>query len=101
MFQVGIDCLVQYMFNTPDSDVVRFLRILTFLDMADVAAIEAEMAEEGYVPNSAQRRLAEEVRAPYRTVLNCTALHLYCIVLHCFALHWTVLYSTVLCCTVL
>lgn len=54
---------MQYMFNTPDCDVVRFLRLLTFLDMAEVAAIEAALGREDYVPNTAQRRLAEEVRS--------------------------------------
>ncbi|CAA2966033.1 tyrosine--tRNA ligase, chloroplastic mitochondrial [Olea europaea subsp. europaea] len=51
----------QYLFSVPDSDVVRFLKILTFLSMAEIAQIEKEMQGPGYVPNNAQRRLAEEV----------------------------------------
>ncbi|CAM8983807.1 unnamed protein product [Rhodiola kirilowii] len=51
----------QYFFSVPDADVVRFLKILTFLDLEAVEEIAKEMKSPGYVPNSAQRRLAEEV----------------------------------------
>uniref|UniRef100_A0A7N0ZYX1 Tyrosine--tRNA ligase n=1 Tax=Kalanchoe fedtschenkoi TaxID=63787 RepID=A0A7N0ZYX1_KALFE len=51
----------QYFFSVPDADVVRFLKILTFLDLEVVEEIAREMRSPGYVPNSAQRRLAEEV----------------------------------------
>lgn len=47
----------QYLFSVPDADVVRMLRMLTFLDLAEIREIEAGM----HVPNSAQKRLAEEV----------------------------------------
>ncbi|KAJ4981274.1 hypothetical protein NE237_032111 [Protea cynaroides] len=51
----------QYFFSVPDVDVVRFLKILTFLSMKDIRELEEEMNKPGYVPNLAQRRLAEEV----------------------------------------
>jgi tyrosyl-tRNA synthetase len=51
----------QYLFKTTDADVIRFLRMLTFLPLEEVAAIEASMSVDGYQPNTAQRRLAEEV----------------------------------------
>ncbi|XP_056699460.1 LOW QUALITY PROTEIN: tyrosine--tRNA ligase, chloroplastic/mitochondrial-like [Spinacia oleracea] len=51
----------QYFFTVPDSDVVRFLRILTFLEIEEIEEIERDMKRPGYVPNSAQRRLAEEL----------------------------------------
>ncbi|KAL4369879.1 hypothetical protein AHAS_Ahas06G0009900 [Arachis hypogaea] len=51
----------QYFFTVPDADVIRFLKILTFLDIEEIAALEGEMKKPGYVPNTAQRRLAEEV----------------------------------------
>lgn len=51
----------QYFFSVPDVDVVRFLRILTFLSMEEIGNLEEEMKRPGYVPNSVQRRLAEEV----------------------------------------
>lgn len=82
------------MFATPDSDVPRFMRMLTFMPIDEIAAIEkarytpsvapptsarvaklttarlsaracpqamADQAQSGYVTNSAQRRLAEEL----------------------------------------
>lgn len=51
----------QYFFSVPDADVVRFLKILTFLDLEVVEEIAKVMKSPGYVPNSAQRQLAEEV----------------------------------------
>ncbi|KAL6323645.1 hypothetical protein AAG906_002112 [Vitis piasezkii] len=51
----------QYFFSVPDADVVRFLKILTFLDMDEIMELEVKMRSPGYVPNTAQRRLAEEV----------------------------------------
>ncbi|XP_009355254.2 tyrosine--tRNA ligase, chloroplastic/mitochondrial-like isoform X1 [Pyrus x bretschneideri] len=53
--------LYQYLFSVTDVDVVRFLKILTFLDMDDIKQLESEMERPGYLPNTAQRRLAEEV----------------------------------------
>ncbi len=37
------------------------MQMLTFLPLSEVAAIEESMRAPGYVPNTAQRRLAEEV----------------------------------------
>nr|GFA00914.1 tyrosine--tRNA ligase, chloroplastic/mitochondrial [Tanacetum cinerariifolium] len=51
----------QYFFSVPDADVVRFLKILTFLSFEEIEEIELDMKKHGYVPNSAQKRLAEEV----------------------------------------
>lgn len=51
----------QYFFSVPDADVVRFLRILTFLDMEVIDDLERAMKGPGSVPNMAQRKLAEEV----------------------------------------
>lgn len=51
----------QYFFSVPDADVIRFLRILTFLDLEEIDELEKDMKRPGYVPNTAQRRLAEEV----------------------------------------
>lgn len=51
----------QYFFSVPDADVIRFLRILTFLDIEEIRDLESQMVSPGYVPNTAQRRLAEEV----------------------------------------
>jgi tyrosyl-tRNA synthetase len=51
----------QYFFSVPDADVIRFLKILTFLDIDEIVKLDEEMKKPGYVPNTAQRRLAEEV----------------------------------------
>ncbi|XP_008218548.1 PREDICTED: tyrosine--tRNA ligase, chloroplastic/mitochondrial [Prunus mume] len=51
----------QYLFSVPDADVVRFLKILTFMDMDEIKQLENEMKGPGYLPNTAQRRLAQEV----------------------------------------
>lgn len=47
----------QYLVRVPDADVIKLLKMLTFLSMDEIRQIEAGM----HVPNSAQRRLAEEV----------------------------------------
>lgn len=51
----------QYFFAVSDADVIRFLRILTFLDLEEIDELERDMKKPGYVPNTAQRRLAQEV----------------------------------------
>lgn len=51
----------QYLIRVGDADVIRLLRILTFMDLADIQAIADEMQKPGYVANTAQRRLAIEV----------------------------------------
>ena len=51
----------QYMLQSTDADVIRFMRMLTFMSIDEIEGFERAMEEEGYVPNTAQRRLAEEV----------------------------------------
>ena len=51
----------QYLFRLPDADVIRLLKMLTFVDLKEIDEIEKEMKKSGYVPNTAQKRLAEEV----------------------------------------
>ncbi|CAG7890954.1 unnamed protein product [Brassica rapa] len=51
----------QYFFSVPDVDVIRFLKTLTFLSLDEIKIVEDEMRRPGYVPNSAQMKLAEEV----------------------------------------
>lgn len=51
----------QHLVRTPDEDVIKFLKRLTFLPLDEVDRIANSMSAEGYVPNSAQKRLAEEV----------------------------------------
>jgi len=51
----------QYLFRMADSDLPKLFRMLTFLDMEEIEEIEASMQRKGYVPNTAQKRLAEEI----------------------------------------
>lgn len=51
----------QYLFNIPDADVIRLLKMLTFLELDEIEEIEKHMNSSDYVPNFAQTRLAEEV----------------------------------------
>ena len=51
----------QYLYRVPDADVIRLMKMLTFLEMAEIRSIEAEMQQKNYVPNTAQKKLAEEV----------------------------------------
>lgn len=48
----------QHLFSVADSDVVRYLKMLTFLEIEEIDGIAAAMGSE---PNLGQRRLAEEV----------------------------------------
>lgn len=51
----------QYLFRTSDQDVIRLLKALTFVDSEEITALESSMKRQDYVPNTAQKRLAEEV----------------------------------------
>ncbi len=51
----------QYFFRMPDADVIKMMRTLTFMDLKEIDEYEAKMEEKDYVPNTAQKRLAEEM----------------------------------------
>lgn len=51
----------QYIFRTADADVITLMRLLTFMDMSEVRKYEQMMKDPKYAPNTAQKRLAEEV----------------------------------------
>ena len=51
----------QYLVRFPDADVIHMMKMLTFMELEEIAEIEAEMQKPGYIPNSAQKRLAEEI----------------------------------------
>lgn len=51
----------QYFVRIPDADVIKLMRVLTFMDLKEIAEHEAKMGESSYVPNTAQKRLAEEM----------------------------------------
>ena len=47
--------------NTTDKDVIKFLRMLTFVSLEDIENLEKEMGSSEYKPNTAQKLLAREV----------------------------------------
>lgn len=51
----------QYLFRVSDADVIKLMRMLTFMEMEEIADYERQMLQPGYVPNTAQKRLAMEV----------------------------------------
>lgn len=51
----------QYLFSIPDEDVGKMLRMLTFVELEEIQEIESAMKHKDYIPNTAQKRLAEEV----------------------------------------
>ncbi len=51
----------QYLFRMPDSDVIKLMKMLTFMELEEIETIEREMKSSAYQANSAQKRLASEV----------------------------------------
>jgi tyrosyl-tRNA synthetase len=51
----------QHLVRVTDADVIKLLKMLTFLDIKDIHQLEKVMAESDYRPNTAQKKLAEEV----------------------------------------
>ena len=52
--------LYQFFYNTADADVIRYLKVYTFLSPADINELEHEVAERP-AKRTAQKRLAEEL----------------------------------------
>ncbi len=51
----------QYFVRVPDADVIKLMRMLTFMDLKEIGEYQARMQAQDYVPNTAQKRLAEEI----------------------------------------
>jgi tyrosyl-tRNA synthetase len=51
----------QYLVRVPDADVIGLMRVFTFMEMEEIRRYEQMMKEPGYVPNTAQKKMAEEV----------------------------------------
>ncbi|MBA3602605.1 MAG: tyrosine--tRNA ligase [Parachlamydiaceae bacterium] len=51
----------QYIVRVTDEDVIKLMRLLTFMEMTEIRQFEAMMKESEYVPNTAQKKLAAEV----------------------------------------
>lgn len=51
----------QYLVRVSDEDVIKLMRLVTFMDMKEIRRYEEMMKQADYVPNTAQKKLAEEV----------------------------------------
>ncbi len=51
----------QYLVRVSDEDVIKLLCLLTFLEMDEIRKIENAMSASDYIPNTAQKRLAQEL----------------------------------------
>lgn len=48
----------QYFIRVSDADVIKLMKMLTFMDLSEICTIERQMKESDYIPNTAQKRLA-------------------------------------------
>ena len=51
----------QYFVRVPDADVIKMMRMLTFMDLQEIHAYEKQMQSPEYIPNTAQKKFAEEM----------------------------------------
>ena len=51
----------QYLYRLPDSDVIKAMCLLTFMDMEEIRYYENLLQDKEAEPNQAQKRLAQEV----------------------------------------
>lgn len=51
----------QYLIRVEDADVIKLMRMLTFMDMSEIRRYEKMMGDADYTPRTAQKRLAEEI----------------------------------------
>jgi tyrosyl-tRNA synthetase len=51
----------QYLYSIPDADIIRLLKMLTFLPLDEIEAVAQSMKHSDYRPNTAQKLLATEV----------------------------------------
>ena len=72
----------QYFYRTQDAEVIRLMRMLTFMDLAEIAEYEQAIKSSEYIPNTAQKRLAEEMT---RLIHGSTGLQIAQKVTQCLA----------------
>jgi tyrosyl-tRNA synthetase len=51
----------QYFYRSSDIDVIKLLKMLTFLDINEINSLEKQMTSSHYQPNTVQKVLAKEV----------------------------------------
>lgn len=51
----------QYLIRVEDADVIRLMRMLTFMELCEIHEYEKRMQQSDYIPRTAQKRLAQEI----------------------------------------
>lgn len=51
----------QYFYRMQDEEVIRLMRMLTFMELEEIEEYAFAINSPGYIPNTAQKRLAEEM----------------------------------------
>ncbi|HEY2810379.1 MAG TPA: tyrosine--tRNA ligase [Rhabdochlamydiaceae bacterium] len=51
----------QYFVRMADADVIKLMRMLTFMEMGEIREYQDMMGKKDYIPNTAQKKLAEEL----------------------------------------
>jgi tyrosyl-tRNA synthetase len=51
----------QYLIRVPDADVIKLMKMLTFMDLKEIQEYESLMQKADYIPNTVQKRLAQEL----------------------------------------
>jgi len=51
----------QYLVRIPDEDIIPLMKRLTFMEMEEIRLMERSMSQSSYEPNTAQKKLAEEL----------------------------------------
>ncbi len=51
----------QYLVRVSDEDVIKLMKMLTFMDLEEIETFEKGIQSGDFVPNAAQKKLAEEV----------------------------------------
>ena len=51
----------QYLIRVADADVIKLMRMLTFMEIEEIAEYEISMSRPDYIPNTSQKKLADEV----------------------------------------
>ena len=48
----------QYLIRVEDADVIKLMRMLTFMEMEEIRRYEKQMQEADYIPRTAQKRFS-------------------------------------------
>ncbi|CAM0117066.1 tyrosine--tRNA ligase [Rhabdochlamydiaceae symbiont of Dictyostelium giganteum] len=51
----------QHIYKIPDADVIKLMKMVTMMDMEEIRFFEKALQDPSYIPNTAQKRLAQEL----------------------------------------